>query len=110
MSLHKATKYCISVQHIHLGLVISRSYDFLVRPKRKPQSRHGVSGDFPGVMLPKQRLELRHAGAAIRSGLEARADVSRGRAAGLDGFEDRRFANAKAGAYLAANVAASLGR
>ncbi len=48
MSLYKATKYCISVQHILLSLVISRSYSFLAPPKRKPQTQHGV---FQAIFL-----------------------------------------------------------
>ena len=61
-------------------------------------------------MLLEQRLELRQAGTAVRAGLEADADVGRGRAPGLDGFEDRRLANTKAGAYLSATVATTLRR
>ena len=99
------------MQHILLSLVISRSYDFLVRPKRKPQTRHGVSGDFfNDMLLRQQRLEFRQAGTAIRPGLEAGADVGRGRAPGLDGFEYRRLADAKAGAHLATTVTSALRR
>jgi hypothetical protein len=43
MSLYKATKYCISVQHILLSLDISSNYAFLVLPKRKTQTQHGVA-------------------------------------------------------------------
>jgi hypothetical protein len=42
MSLYKATKYCISVQHILLSLDISSGYAFLVLPKRKLQTQHRV--------------------------------------------------------------------
>src|SRR3989344_1102944 len=41
MSLCKATKYCISVQHIPLAPDISYAYAILVQPKRKPQTRQG---------------------------------------------------------------------
>ena len=46
-------------------------------------------------MLREQCLELRHAGIAVRAGLEAGADVGRGHATGLDGFENRGLARAK---------------
>ena len=46
-------------------------------------------------MLLKQRLEFRYAGTAVRPGLEAGTDVGRGRAPGLDGFENRHLARTK---------------
>ena len=42
MSLYKATKYCISVQHILLSLDISSTYEFLVRPKAEAQTLQGI--------------------------------------------------------------------
>src|SRR3990172_7819796 len=41
MSPCKATKYCISEQHILLSLDISYACAILVPPKRKPQTRRG---------------------------------------------------------------------
>ena len=46
-------------------------------------------------MLLEQRLELRHAGTAVRPGLETRTDVGRGHAPRLDGFENRGLVRAK---------------
>src|SRR3989344_5612536 len=41
MSLCKATKYCISVQHIPVAPDNSYACAILVRPNRKPQTRQG---------------------------------------------------------------------
>src|SRR3990172_11894990 len=41
MSPCKATKYCISEQHILLSLDISYACAILVPPKKKPQTRRG---------------------------------------------------------------------